>query len=52
MKKRLRQYAFHIGRVTWHVSRWTLYASAVVLVLLTIVFIIERFLLPTINEQK
>ena len=52
MKKRLRQYAFHIGRVTLHVSRWTLYISAVVLVLLTIVFIIARFLLPMITEQK
>ncbi len=52
MKKRLRQYAFHIGRVTLHVSRWTLYISAAVLVLLTIVFIIARFLLPMITEQK
>lgn len=52
MKKRLHQYAFHIGRVTWHVSRWTLYISAVLLVLLTIVFIVARFLLPMIAEQK
>lgn len=52
MKKRLRQYAFHIGRVTLHVSRWTLYISAALLVLLTIVFFIARFLLPMIAEQK
>ncbi len=52
MKKQLRQYAFHIGRVTLHVSRWTLYISAAVLVLLTIVFMIARFLLPMIAEQK
>jgi uncharacterized protein (TIGR02099 family) len=52
MKKRLRQYAFHIGRVTWHVSRWTLYASVAVLVLLTIAFVIARHLLPMIAEQK
>ena len=52
MKKRLRQYAFHIGRVTLHVSRWTLYISAAMLVLLTIVFLIARFLLPMIAEQK
>ena len=52
MKKRLRQYAFHIGRVTLHVSRWTLYISAAMLVLLTIAFLIARFLLPMIAEQK
>ncbi|BAV33059.1 hypothetical protein SCL_0739 [Sulfuricaulis limicola] len=52
MKKRLRQYVFHIGRVTWHVSRWTLYLAAVLLVLLTIVFIVARFLLPMIAGQK
>src|SRR3989344_929904 len=52
MKKRLRQYAFHIGRVTLHVSRWTLYISAAALALLTVVFIIARFLLPMITEQK
>lgn len=52
MKKRLHQYAFHVGRVTWHVSRWTLYISAVLLVLLTIVFIVARLLLPMIAEQK
>lgn len=52
MKKRLRQYAFHIGRVTWHVSRWTLYVAAVLLVLLTVVFAIARYLLPMIAEQK
>ncbi len=52
MKKRLRQYAFHIGRVTLHVSRWTLYISAVLLVLLTIVFITARSLLPMIAEKK
>ncbi|MHB1142536.1 MAG: YhdP family protein [Sulfuricaulis sp.] len=52
MKKRLHQYAFHIGRVTWHVSRWTLYISAVLLVLLTIAFIVARFLLPMIAGQK
>ena len=52
MKKRLHQYVFHIGRVTWHVSRWTLYISAALLVLLTIVFIIARFLLPMIAGQK
>ncbi|HSW52587.1 MAG TPA: DUF3971 domain-containing protein, partial [Sulfuricaulis sp.] len=52
MKKRLHQYAFHIGRVTWHVSRWTLYISAALLVLLTIVFIVARFLLPMIAGQK
>lgn len=52
MKKRLRQYAFHVGRVTLHVSRWTLYISAVVLVLLTITFGIARYLLPMITEQK
>ncbi|GAB4507529.1 MAG: YhdP family protein [Sulfuricaulis sp.] len=52
MKKRLRQYAFHIGRVTLHVSRWTLYISTAVLVLLMIVFIIARSLLPMITEQK
>lgn len=52
MKKRLRQYAFHIGRVTLHLSRWTLYISTALLVLLTIVFMIARFLLPMIAEQK
>ncbi len=52
MKKRLRQYAFHIGRVTWHVSRWTLYVSAALLVLLAVVFAIARYLLPMIAEQK
>lgn len=52
MKKRLHQYVFHIGRVTWHVSRWTLYISAALLVLLTIVLIIARFLLPMIAGQK
>jgi len=52
MKKRLQQYAFHIGRVTWHVSRWTLYISVVVLVLLTIAFSIARHLLPMITGQK
>jgi uncharacterized protein (TIGR02099 family) len=52
MKKRLHQYAFHIGRVTWHVSRWTLYVAAALLVLLTIVFIVARFLLPMIAGQK
>ncbi|MCR4300135.1 MAG: TIGR02099 family protein, partial [Sulfuricaulis sp.] len=52
MKKRIRQYAFHVGRVTLHVSRWTLYVSAVLLVLFTIAFVIARFLLPTITEHK
>jgi uncharacterized protein (TIGR02099 family) len=52
MKKRLHQYAFHVGRVTWHVSRWTLYVAAALLVLLTIVLIIARFLLPMIAGQK
>lgn len=52
MKKRLHQYVFHIGRVTWHVSRWTLYISAVLLVLLTIALGIARYLLPMIAEQK
>ena len=52
MRKRLRQYAFHIGRVTLHVSRWTLYISVVLLVLLMIAFSIARYLLPMITEQK
>ena len=52
MKKRLRQYAFHLGRVTLHVSRWSLYLFAVVLVLLTIVFIVARFTLPMIEQRK
>ncbi|MEW6332386.1 MAG: YhdP family protein, partial [Pseudomonadota bacterium] len=52
MKKRLRQYAFHVGRVTWHVSRWTLYASLALLALLAIAFGIARHLLPMIAEQK
>lgn len=52
MKKRLRRYAFHIGRATWHVSRWTLYISAAVLVLLAIAFTIARFTLPMLEERK
>jgi len=52
MKKRLRRYAFHVGRVTMHVSRWTLYVSAALLVLLAIVFIVARFTLPMIEKQK
>lgn len=52
MKKRLRQYVFHIGRATWHVSRWTLYVSAVLSVLLTIVFLVAFFLLPMIADRK
>jgi len=35
-----------------HVSRWTLYVSAALLVLLTIIFIVARFTLPMIEKQK
>lgn len=52
MKKRLRQYVFHIGRATWHVSRWTLYVSAAAFALLVVAFAIARFLLPMIAERK
>ena len=52
VKKRIRQYAFHVGRLTLHVSRWSLYISTVLLVLFTIAFVIARFLLPTITEHK
>lgn len=52
MKKKLREYVFHVGRVTLHVSRWTLYVSAALLVLLTIAFGIARHLLPMIAGEK
>src|SRR3990172_5603599 len=52
MKKRLQRYAFHIGHWTLRVSRWTLYASAAMLVLLAIVFTVARFLLPMLEERK
>lgn len=52
MKKRLRRYAFHIGRATWHVSRWTLYISVAVLVLLAVTFTVARFTLPMLEERK
>lgn len=52
MKKQLRQYAIHIGRATWRVSRWTLYVSAAVLLLLIVGLISARFLLPMIAERK
>jgi uncharacterized protein (TIGR02099 family) len=52
VKKRFRQYAFHVGRVTLRVSRWTLYVSVTLLVLLTIAFVSARNILPTITEHK
>ena len=52
MKKRIQRYAFHIGHWTLRVSRWTLYASAAMLVLLAIVFTVARFLLPMLEERK
>lgn len=52
MKRRIRQYAFHVGRATLHVSRWTLYVSAVLLVLFVIALVVARFLLPSIAEHK
>ncbi|MGE5241226.1 MAG: YhdP family protein [Bacteroidota bacterium] len=52
MKKRLRRYAVHVGRITLHVSRWGLYVSAVVLVLLAILFTVTSFLLPRLAQQK
>jgi uncharacterized protein (TIGR02099 family) len=52
MKKRFQRYAFHIGHWTLRVSRWTLYASAAMLVLLAIVFTVARFLLPMLEERK
>lgn len=45
MKKRLRRYAFHVGRWTW-------YASAGVLVLLALIFTLARIYLPTLAEKK
>ncbi len=52
MKKRIRHYAIHIGRWTLHVGRWTGYVSAVVLVLLAIVFSVARLLLPSLVDRK
>lgn len=52
MKKRIQRYAFHIGHWTLRVSRWTLYASVAMLVLLMIVFAVARFLLPMLEERK
>src|SRR3989344_1713749 len=52
MKKRIRRYAIHIGRWTLHIGRWTWYVSAVVLVLLAIVFSVARLLLPSLVDRK
>jgi uncharacterized protein (TIGR02099 family) len=52
MKKRIRRYAVHIGRWTLHIGRWTWYVSAVVLVLLAIVFSVARLLLPSLVDRK
>jgi len=52
MKKRLRRYATHAGRATLHISRWTLYVSGALLVLLAIIFSIAFFLLPKVAQQK
>jgi len=52
VKKKIREYAFHVGRLTLHVSRWTLYVSLVLLTLLTIALVIVRYMLPTITEHK
>lgn len=52
MKKRLRRYAVHVGRLTLHVSRWGLYVSAVVLALLAVLFTVTSFLLPRLAQQK
>jgi uncharacterized protein (TIGR02099 family) len=52
MKKRLRRYAVHLGRLTLHVSRWGLYATAVVLMLLAVLFTVTSYLLPRIAQQK
>ncbi len=52
MKKRIRRYAVHIGRWTLHIGRWTWYVSAVVLVLLAIVFSMARLLLPSLVDRK
>ncbi|HSD97121.1 MAG TPA: YhdP family protein [Sulfuricaulis sp.] len=52
MKKRIQRYAFHVGHWTLRISRWTLYASAAMLVLLMIVFAVARFLLPMLEERK
>ena len=52
MKKRIRRYAIHIGRWMLHIGRWTWYVSAVVLVLLAIVFSVARLLLPSLVDRK
>lgn len=52
MKQRLRRYAIHVGRVTWHVSRWALYLSIVVLVLLAAALTVARYTLPMIEQRK
>jgi len=52
MRKRIRHYAIHIGRWTLHIGRWTWYVSAVVLVLLAIVFSVARLLLPSLVDRK
>ena len=52
MKERLRRYATHAGRATLHISRWTLYVSGVLLVLLAIIFSTAFYLLPKVTEQK
>lgn len=52
MKKKLRGFAIHVGRLTLHVGRWTWYGAAAVLLLLAVAFTAARVLLPALAERK
>ncbi|MFQ6021640.1 MAG: YhdP family protein [Acidiferrobacterales bacterium] len=52
MRRKFHRFALHIGRGTVHVGRWTWYASAVILVILALVFTVVRVGLPALAEKK
>ena len=52
MKKKIHPVVLHLGRITLRVGRWTWYLSAILLVLLAVLFSLARYYLPVLAERK